>query len=826
MKLFAWIAVALALIIASPIIGTCQQQIVVGQTLTGVLSPEQPVVTYRMPLEVRGQFQLQLNMKERDFDINLALTNPNGEFVAQNPGRNYPAFQGAHLIETLVDLGTYTITISASGIQAPVDFSFTISALSDTNTISFLTKNSPKQGLISTSIEQDQYLLDLARGQAVVLAVMTPDLVLNPILGVFSPTGERLFVVDDFVTTEPVALLVPETAGVHTVVVAPRSGADIGRYQIVVHDAPLVTLGEVTSGDVRTPGDVAAFELPLLKGEAYDFIASGVNGLESTLILLEASGNFITIADPDSDEPTRTVLPGFTPVRNESLYMLVLGAEHEQTGLFDFEVKPLEDESEDLWLNIGETLTTVIGPIGDVDRYKIQVEAGQNYSLFAQTIWHLLDPSVRVLNGNNEEVFFNDNAVLSVNSLLSGIEFSAAGEYVVEIAGSANQPNAQAQTGVAAISFATGAPFDNASPAMNDPAAVVTYSDGKVHVVLPTGSVLDDTMPVQAMVIVDQSKAEGQGTFSQGGSATIEAPASEGDIVFVKLRDSSDRQNEFLSPALPGPTRIAQINGTPYAVAVDQNNKLFITESFSGRIITISQSGRIEVAVGNLPTGGGSFGPNSLAFDHNGVLHFGNAADGTVKKLVGTQAQTVVSGVNFPTAIAFDQAGALYVAQRGSDVIEKIMPTGERSVIVSTVRNPSALAFGPDNLLYFGNDDAGQSSIYRVAADGSVERYVEAIAAGVESIVFDRDGYLYVADGTPGLLYRIAPDKELVVFTRGLSGAVGLAFGHGELETSIFAANMGLAPDRRYPGEIIRIPTGRPGIELPFASIPDWMLME
>ncbi|MDP8246087.1 MAG: hypothetical protein P9L94_18535 [Candidatus Hinthialibacter antarcticus] len=814
------------MLLASPIIGTCQQQIVVGQTLTGVLSAEQPVANFTMPLEVRGLFQLQLNIEERNFDIALALTNPDGEFVAQNTGRNYPAFQGAYLLQTLVDLGTYTIQISASGIEAPVDFSFSVHALSDTNTIAFLTKDSPKQGLIASSIEQDQYLLDLARGQAVVLAVMTPDLVLNPIMGVFSPTGERLFVVDDFATTEPIALLVAEESGVHTVVVAPRSNADLGPYRIVAHDAPEVTLGEATSGDVRTPGDVAAFELPLLKGEAYDFIATGVDGLESSLILMEASGNFITLADPDVDEPTTTVLPGFTPVRDESLFMLVIGAEHENTGLFDFEARPLEDENDDRWLTVGETATTVIGPVGDVDRYKIQVDSGRDYSLLALSIWHLLDPSLRVLNENNEEVFFNDNAVLSTDSLLSGIQFPAAGEYVIEIAGSPNQPNAQAQTGVAAISFATGAPFDNAPPAMNDPAAVVTYADGNVHVMLPDGSVLDDTMPVNATVIVDKTQASGEGTFEQDGFAMLEAPANDGDIVFVKLRDTSDAQNEYLSPALPGPTRLAQINGTPFAVAVDDANKIYLTESASGRIITISQSGRIEVAVGDLPTSGGSFGPNGLAFDHDGALHFCNAADGTVKKLLGTQTEIVVDGLNFPTAIAFDEAGTLFVAQRGSDVIEKVFPNGDRSVIVSTVRNPNALAFGPDNLLYFGNDEDGQSNIYRLASDGSVEVYADGVASAVESMAFDRDGYLYVADGTPGFLYRIAPDGETVVFTRGLSGAVGMAFGHGEFETSIFAANMGLAPDRRYPGEVIRIPTGRPGIELPFASIPDWMLME
>ncbi|MBZ0256765.1 hypothetical protein K8I31_11935, partial [bacterium] len=267
-------------------------------------------------------------------------------------------------------------------------------------------------------------------------------------------------------------------------------------------------------------------------------------------------------------------------------------------------------------------------------------------------------------------------------------------------------------------------------------------------------------------------------------------------------------------------------NGTPFAVAVDQNNKLYLTESSSGRIITISQSGRIETLISDLPTSGGGFGPNGLAFDHRGVLYFTNAADGTVQRVVDNQASTYVDGLNYPTALAFDEADTLYVAQRGSDVIEKITTGGDRTVIVSTVRNPNCLAFGADGLLYFGNDDAGQSSIYRVASDGSVETYAEAIAGAVESIVFDRDGYLYVADGTPGYMYRIAPDGEIIAFTRGLSGAVGLAFGHGEFETSIFAANMGLVPDRRYPNQVIRIPTGRPGMQLPFSSIHDWMLMD
>ncbi len=826
MRSFGFALFALALFISLPNYSHCQQQIVVGGVVTGEFGPDQPVAVLKFPFEARALIQIQLDIEERDFDIEMTLTNPDGEFVASNAGLNFPAFQGAYILETLVDLGTYTIEITAEGIEQPAQFSLKINALSDTNTISFLAKDQPKTGLIATPNEQDQYLLDLAQGQAIVIAVMTPGLVFNARMGVFSPTGELLFATNDFVTTEPVALLVAPSAGVYTIVIVAQTGDAIGPYQIVVHDAPEVTIGETTSGDIRSPGDVAAFELPLLKSETYDFTATGVNGLESTIILLEGTGNFITLAGPFPDDLTTTTMPGFTPFRDESLYMLVLGDEHEQTGLFDFVAAPLDDEPDDLRLNVGETVTAVIGPVGDVDRYRILVEDGRRYSLFASSAWHLLDPSLRVLDLNNQEVFFNDDAVFSFDSLLSGIEFPSGGEYVVEISSSANQANPQVMTGVAAISYATGAPFDAIAPAMNDPAAVVSYANDTVNVILPSGSVLDDTMPVEATLIVDKTGQEGQGVFPQDGSVSLEAPANNGDIVFVRLRDSSDLENEFLSPALPGPTRIAQINGTPFAVAVDKDNKLYVTESSSGRVITISQNGRIEIAVTDLPTSGGGFGPNGLALDQEGVLHISNAADGTVKKLVGAQTETVVDGLNFPTAIAFDKDGSLFIAQRGSDVIEKVDPSGERTIVVSTVRNPSSLAFGPDNRLYFGNDDFGQSSVFRLMEDGSVETYAEAVATVIDGIAFDRDGFIYVADGTPGLLYRVAPNGDIVEFTRGLSASVGIAFGHGELETHLFAANMGLAPDRRYPGEVIRIPTGRPGVELPFTSIDDWMLMD
>ncbi|MBZ0254593.1 hypothetical protein K8I31_00930, partial [bacterium] len=388
-----------------------------------------------------------------------------------------------------------------------------VKALSDTNTVAFLVKDTPKQGLILSPSEQDQFLFNATRGQTAIFVVMTPDLIFNPILGVFDPNGQVVQVVNDFVTTEPVILLQPETTGVYTIVIAAQTGADIGPYQIVVHDAPEITIGEVTSGDVRNPGDVAAFEMPLYKAEAYDFIATSVLDSEFTLILMDANGNVVEYTDPDLDDPTTTILPGFTPIQDGSLYMLVVGSEHEYTGLFDFEAKPLDDEEDDLWINVGETVTTVIGPVGDVDRFKVLVEEGQDYSLLTRGIWHYLDPSMRVLDADNQEVFFSDDAIYSRDSLLSRISFPGPGEYVVEISASANQPAVQAQTGVAAISFATGAPFDNAPPAMNDPAAVVTYTEDTVMVILPSGSVLDDTMPVNATVIIDKTQATGESVF-------------------------------------------------------------------------------------------------------------------------------------------------------------------------------------------------------------------------------------------------------------------------------------------------------------------------
>ncbi|MBZ0257964.1 hypothetical protein K8I31_18005, partial [bacterium] len=114
MKYFALTAISLLILFSSSLVGNCQYQIVVGQSGRDVITPDDPTSTFTLPLEVRGLIQIQVDIEDRDFDISLTLRNPDGDFVAQNTGQNYPAFKGAYLLETLVDLGNYTIEVSAS----------------------------------------------------------------------------------------------------------------------------------------------------------------------------------------------------------------------------------------------------------------------------------------------------------------------------------------------------------------------------------------------------------------------------------------------------------------------------------------------------------------------------------------------------------------------------------------------------------------------------------------------------------------------------------------------------------------------------------------
>lgn len=66
-------------------------------------------------------------------------------------------------------------------------------------------------------------------------------------------------------------------------------------------------------------------------------------------------------------------------------------------------------------------------------------------------------------------------------------------------------------------------------------------------------------------------------------------------------------------------------------------------------------------------------------------------------------------------------------------------------------------------------------SVYRIASDGEIKPYLSNIP-NASSMVFDRDGNLYVSSRFEGTIYRATPSADVTVYARELGSPTGLAF--------------------------------------------------
>jgi hypothetical protein len=134
---------------------------------------------------------------------------------------------------------------------------------------------------------------------------------------------------------------------------------------------------------------------------------------------------------------------------------------------------------------------------------------------------------------------------------------------------------------------------------------------------------------------------------------------------------------------------------------------------------------------------------------------------------------------------------------------------------------PDALAVGPDGDLYVGElggtpDDLGTSSVYRISANDSLDRYATGFSA-IGDIAFDSQGRLMVLeidkDGlynafsshpASGAIIRVAADGlKTTVASTGLNFATGLAVAS---DGTVYVANDGTtSAEQGHGGEIVAV---------------------
>jgi sugar lactone lactonase YvrE len=179
------------------------------------------------------------------------------------------------------------------------------------------------------------------------------------------------------------------------------------------------------------------------------------------------------------------------------------------------------------------------------------------------------------------------------------------------------------------------------------------------------------------------------------------------------------------------------------------------------------------------PFGGGVPNPTSMAFDSSGRLHVSSRFDGSVHRLEpdGT-ASLFASDLGTPCGIAFGPDDALYVGDRSGSILRV---EGRRASVLATIPPSVAafhIAFGPDGWLYVTAPTLSpRDPIYRVSADGEVERFQEGFGRP-QGLAFDDQGHLYVVDAVAGWngLYRLSLDRREPEEVLAGGDLIGLCF--------------------------------------------------
>ncbi|MDP3773059.1 MAG: pre-peptidase C-terminal domain-containing protein [Gemmatimonadales bacterium] len=275
--------------------------------------------------------------------------------------------------------------------------------------------------------------------------------------------------------------------------------------------------------------------------------------------------------------------------------------------------------------------------------------------------------------------------------------------------------------------------------------------------------------------------------------------------------------------ATPGPgdptTSFATGLGSPAGMAASAAGELFVVDPTVARIVRVSPTGSTSDYV--------FFGlgrsPSDIAIDGFGDLLVAstdtNFSGGVVMRIGNPSAPPTffARGFIFAGAIAVGPDGDVWVGDNGCGCLLRFDPVGTRkdSIFVGFM---SDLTFSPAGELHFSN---GYDQVLKLV--GRTPQVVIQAGPYLEGLAFDRDGYLYVANGYLGEVQLFTPGYQQVggVFARSnLGGPIDLVFGRttaGAMTSRLFAANVGFNLQPPYAGGIVEMnPAGMraPGLRV------------
>jgi sugar lactone lactonase YvrE len=189
----------------------------------------------------------------------------------------------------------------------------------------------------------------------------------------------------------------------------------------------------------------------------------------------------------------------------------------------------------------------------------------------------------------------------------------------------------------------------------------------------------------------------------------------------------------------------------PTSMAIDPQNRLYVSSRFEGTVYRVSQDGATEPFAHDLGVACG------LAFSSEGALFVGDRS-GTIFRVDESGRATIFTSLPPSVAafhLAFGPDGALYVTGptlSSYDDLYRIASDGTVTTRYARFGRPQGLAFDPDGTLFVVEALAGSSGLYRVPLTGAPELVLSG--PGLVGVAFDASGTLVVSSNDTA--YRLA----------------------------------------------------------------------
>jgi len=419
---------------ASANVGT-RGRIAVGGTVEASLEYSGDRDWYRIRLEEGQSYRFALNTVEADNALGdplLRLYDARGTELAMDD-------DGGGALNSLLE---YTATatgnyyIEARGFTDDASGAYSLRALAgdipgDATTDTALDANGDyREGMLAPAGDRDWYRVEMQAGQAMRVSLATvegADALGDPYLVFYGPDGAEIARDDDGGGNLNAWLEAhATTAGPHYLEVRGFQEDAAGRYAIMItggeigdsaEGAEYLQTSNVRTSTINTNEDVDWFAIELIEGRPYRFnVMSGdPNGLADPFITLYDSTGTQVASDDDGGAGLNAYLSYASP-SGGTHYAAV--SSYGQTGSGSYMIWATDtdvpghiytDENLD---NAGDDRLSRIEIPGDLDTYRVELEAGVRYQIDVSGVGDhpLTDAFVTLLDANGERVTSDDDS--------------------------------------------------------------------------------------------------------------------------------------------------------------------------------------------------------------------------------------------------------------------------------------------------------------------------------------------------------------------------------------------------------------------------------